>query len=158
VDWVFAYGSLSGDPLARAAVLRGGRVGWGVAMDNAVAIPGYKVWEDASTGRRPDVRVAFVDLELDGGDAEVEGALVPAPDLPQLDRRERQYRRVDVSARVHPAPADATVWAYVGRPEARARARRPPVVVPRAYLALLPAAAPAPPFPVVDLVRVDLPG
>ncbi len=40
--------------------------------------------------------------------------------LEVLDSRERNYRRADVTVHVS-APADGTVWTYVGSPEAKAR-------------------------------------
>jgi dephospho-CoA kinase len=162
VEWVFGYGSLASvehSGHSRRAVLHGGRLSWGVAMDNAVAIPGYKVWEDAATGERPDVRVAFLALELvaDRSGGDVPGVLVPARDLAALDARERNYERVDVTERVEPSPSPAgRVWAYVGHAAARERVHRGPVVVARSYLALVPASAPSPSMPVADLVRVDL--
>ncbi|MCW2986006.1 MAG: gamma-glutamylcyclotransferase, partial [Conexibacter sp.] len=102
---VFGYGSLVGLPGVRAATLRGHRRVWGVAMDNAVAVPGYKVYE-APDGARPPVAVAFLDLVEDAS-RDVEGALVAvdAAGLAALDERERQYRRIDVSGAVDGADA-----------------------------------------------------
>jgi hypothetical protein len=93
-----------------------------------------------------------------------------------LDTRERQYERVDVTANVDPAP-DGPVWAYVGRAPGRARvaagrAGTAVVAIQRAYVELVEAAfaahgddalaryrasTEAPPFPVLDLTRIDLP-
>ena len=118
--WVFGYASLVALPGARPATLRGHRRVWGVAMDNAVAVPGYKVYESPD-GARPACAVAFLDLEPADG-CDVEGALIAAGDeaLAAFDARERQYRRVDVTAGVEPLPApDATVFTYVGRPPGR---------------------------------------
>ena len=51
--WVFGYGSLASLPGAQPAVLEGHERSWGVAMDNTVELPGYKVYEDADgTGPR----------------------------------------------------------------------------------------------------------
>jgi gamma-glutamylcyclotransferase (GGCT)/AIG2-like uncharacterized protein YtfP len=174
---VFAYGSLVAAG-AVAGTLLGGRRVWGVAMDNRVAVPGYKVYESGD-GHRPPVDVAFLDLvPADAGHA-VHGALLPVDTvaLAGLDRRERQYRRVDVTARMA-GHVPGRVWAYLGRPEARHRVQRGHaghrrVVIQRAYLDCVHAAfaalgrcgleryratTEAPPFPVVDLARVDLPG
>jgi hypothetical protein len=173
---VFGYASLVALPGARAATLRGHRRVWGVAMDNAVAVPGYKVYE-SPTGARPACAVAFLDLEPAAG-ADVDGALVAVDDagLAALDARERQYRRVAVA--VDPAPpGDGPVWAYVGREPGRGRvaagrAGAAPTVIQRAYaelverafaargedaLARYRASTESPPFPVVELARVDLP-
>ena len=152
---LFAYGSLVGERGGEPFVLRGFARRWGVAMDNRVAIPGYKVYEDPETGARPAVDVTFLDLVRDPA-ASVAGALIDAPDLATLDRRERQYERTEV------APGLA---AYTGRPEARARAARGraagTAVIQRAYhdavRAVLGDALPPPDLPLRDLRRVDLP-
>ena len=110
---------------------------WGVAMDNAVDLPGYKAFVDERTGERPAVLVAFLDLVPDAATA-VEGLALPvAPAaLAALDRRERNYARADVTALVD-APVAGPVHAYVGLPAARercARGRREQrAVVSRAY-------------------------
>jgi hypothetical protein len=151
------------------------RRGWGVAMDNTVDLPGYKCYVDPRTGRRPDVLVAFLNISPSVGDR-VNGTLleVSAGDLDELDRRERNYDRVDVSAALVPT-VTGTVWAYVGKPEACERfasgLRAGRVVVGEDYHAAVrhafAAAAPgglaefdeltvAAPCPIVALRRVDL--
>ncbi|WP_187368999.1 gamma-glutamylcyclotransferase family protein [Baekduia soli] len=173
--WVFGYASLV-TPRARPAHLQGHRRVWGVAMDNRIALAGYKVYE-APDGTRPAVDVAFLDLAPDPGTV-IRGALLAVgdADLAALDGRERQYRRVEVTAAIDPAPG-GPVWTYVGRPEsrervARGRAGAGAVVVQRAYAELVDhaftalgprelagyrATTEAPPFPVLELARVDLP-
>jgi hypothetical protein len=173
---VFGYGSLVA-PTPRPALLRGHRRVWGVAMDNRVAIPGYKVYERAD-GSRPPVDVAFLDLApADGAATAVNGALLPVDDdtLAALDDRERQYRRIDVTGAVDPAP-EGVVWAFVGRREGRRRVargrRHGTAVIQRAYVRLVErcfarlgpgelerfrATTEPAPFPVQDLARVDLP-
>src|SRR4051794_12091362 len=115
-DHVFAYGSLAGDLAAGAppAVLRRHRRVWGVAMDNARTIPGYKLYRSRD-GSRPDVCVAFLDVDPAAG-GRVDGVLraVRPGDLEALDRRERQYDRVDVTDAVEDPPP-GRVFAYVGR-------------------------------------------
>lgn len=174
---MFGYASLVASA-RRLVTLRGHRRVWGVAMDNRVAVPGYKVYERPD-GTRPVVAVAFLDLAAHPG-TDVAGTLlaVGADELAALDARERQYRRIDVRAAIDPAPG-GPVWAYVGREEGRARVREGrragcgrPVVIQRSYLEVverafeaLGAAAVAgyrattepPPFPVEALARVDLP-
>jgi hypothetical protein len=173
---IFGYASLVAAPTVARAVLRDHRRVWGVAMDNAVEVPGYKVYA-LPDGTRPALAVAFLDLaETDG--AEVDGALlaVDATGLAALDARERQYERIDVTALIDPAP-DGTVWTYVGRAPGRARvaagrAGTAPVVIQRSYVKLVETAFTAfgddalaryrastepPPFPVLDLTRIDLP-
>jgi gamma-glutamylcyclotransferase (GGCT)/AIG2-like uncharacterized protein YtfP len=178
VGHVFAYGSLV-TVAARSAVLRGHRRVWGVAMDNRVAVPGYKVYEEPD-GTRPAAAIAFLDLEPDRGSA-VNGGLLPVDeeDLAALDARERQYRRVEVTGDIDPPPAAAEgqVWTYVGRDEGRRRVadgRRGTgeVLVQRAYVDLVEAAfaqlgddalrdyrasTEPPPFTVAELARIDLP-
>ena len=158
VQHVFAYGSLAARPDARPARLDGFRRTWGVAMDNRIDLAGYKFYVDPATGERPAVAVAFLDLEEAPGES-VAGSLVPvsADDLPGLDARERNYERHDVSNRF--GDGAGRVWAYLGRPDSRARLRRAlaceRAVVQRAYLELC-GVTEEPPCPVRDLVRVNL--
>jgi len=176
-DLIFGYGSLAADVVARGvpARLAGWSLTWGVAMDNAVDLPGYKCWL-APDGSRPDVCVAFLDVAPDAR-GEVAGLCVRvAPvELPALDARERNYERVAVS--VDGTGAAATAWAYAGRADSRARfaaaARDGRGVIARPYLdavrtglaAALGDAASArvdeatrrSGLPVAELRRVDLP-
>jgi dephospho-CoA kinase len=177
LGYVFGYASLAAGG-TRVVALRGHRRVWGVAMDNRLAVPGYKIYE-APDGSRPAVDVAFLDLAPDASCA-VEGSLlaVDAVELAALDERERQYRRVDVTAAIDPAvDGGGSVWAYVGRAEGRARASggragAREVVIQRAYVDLVEAAfrtlgpghlaryrasTEPPPFPVQELARVNLP-
>jgi gamma-glutamylcyclotransferase (GGCT)/AIG2-like uncharacterized protein YtfP len=155
---VFAYGSLAvgGTP----ACLEGFRVVWGVAMDNSVEIPGYKVYVDPRDGSRPQVFVAFVDLQADP-DATVDGVVldVTAGELAELDERERNYERQDVADRLG---LDGPVWVYMGLPKSRERLRRAlaagTAVIQRDYFDAVSATTTIePPCPVVDVVRVDIP-
>jgi hypothetical protein len=132
---VFGYGSLTARPgpiptrelkeQGFVADLAGVRRVWGVAMDNRRDLPGYKYYTDAD-GRRPDVFVAYLDLVDAPEDpaAKVNGVCLPVDDatLEQLDLRERNYERTDVSDRVASgAPGGARVWAYIGMAAARDR-------------------------------------
>lgn len=155
-DYVFGYGSLVGErPDARPAELRGHRRVWGVAMDNAVTIPGYKLYR-APDGSRPDVCVAFLDIEPAAG-ASVGGVCFRA-DLRRLDRREFNYAREDITDAIADPPG--RVWAYVGRPESRERLRRARADG-RAVIAAAYARAVAdllePDLPVLELRRVPVP-
>lgn len=143
---MFGYGSLvarrDGEPDAgpgrrdgdrdagpgRLAHLSGYRRAWSVAMDNGVEIPGYKCYVDPVTGRRPDVFVAFLNITPSPGSL-VNGTLseVSTGELADLDRRERNYARIDVTEDVTDGGGGAiggTVWCYVGTPEARERFAR----------------------------------
>ena len=125
MEFVFGYGSLAADLAGgHPAQLRGWRRHWGVAMDNRVDLPGYKHYRLRSDGSRPAVCVAFLDVVADEG-ARTTGRCVAVArgELPAIDRRERNYDRVDVTAAVEGAPA-GTVWAYVGNDEGRDRLRR----------------------------------
>ena len=110
---VFGYASLTALG-GRPAVLPGWRRVWGVAMDNRVAIPGYKRYRDPRTGEPPAVHVAFLDIVEDPASS-VAGVLLEAPDLSLLDARERNYVRREVLTDAGPA------WAYVGSEEGRRR-------------------------------------
>jgi gamma-glutamylcyclotransferase (GGCT)/AIG2-like uncharacterized protein YtfP len=124
-QFVFGYGSLtarSGPVPTRelkehgfVADLVGLSRSWGVAMDNRRDLPGYKYYRDAR-GARPEVFVAYLDLVAAPADpaARVNGVCLPVDEatLKQLDRRERNYARIDVSDRI--AAGGARVWAYVG--------------------------------------------
>lgn len=120
-EYVFGYGSLAATPDGGYVTeLRGHRRRWGVAMDNRRDLPGYKWYRSAATGERPAVYVAFLDVVPTAVDA-VNGVCRPLLDgeLAQLDDRERNYDRVEVTDRV--AEARGRVWAYVGSSAGRAR-------------------------------------
>jgi dephospho-CoA kinase len=96
-------------------------------MDNRRDLPGYKYYTDA-TGRRPEVFVAYLDLvgAPDDPATAVNGLCLPVDGatLAVLDRRERNYERVDVSDRLAPGAPGADgirVWAYLGSAAARER-------------------------------------
>jgi dephospho-CoA kinase len=146
-------------------------------MDNCVDLPGYKCYLDAA-GRRPAVSVCFLDLEADpAARTPVNGLCLPvdAAELAALDRRERNYERIDVSERVE-GLRGARVWTYRGSPPGRARfdaaVRAGTAVIHAGYLravrsgfralgegeweACAPSVAPGA-LPVVELVRHELP-
>jgi hypothetical protein len=143
-------------------------------MDNSRDLPGYKYFVDAGTGERPDVYVAFLDLADDPGSA-VNGVAFPVAGdaLAALDRRERNYERRDVTEHVDAdPPIGGRVWAYFGSAAAHERFARGNAVISRAYLDLVRAgfdrlgpgelsrfdtSTEAPPVPVRDLRRIDIP-
>jgi hypothetical protein len=100
---------------------------WGVAMDNRRDLPGYKYYT-AADGGRPAVFVAFLDIRpSDDRQATVNGLCVPVDDaaLEALDGRERNYERIDVSARISTAAAVGfRVWTYIGSALGRDRLRQ----------------------------------
>jgi hypothetical protein len=175
-QFVFGYGSLVAEHArGHVAILREHRRGWGVAMDNSRDLPGYKSYRLRSDASRPLLFVAFLDIEPDP-DAAVTGLCMPVDEreLRELDRRERNYRRIDVTRRIE--GARGRVWAYGGSEAGRARLRegraRGRAAVSRDYLdgvlagiaAIAPdevAAVARSPGPagmvVLDLDRVEIP-
>ena len=176
-DHVFGYASLVSDGApGHVARMRDVRRGWGVATDNTLGIPGYKMYLRRTDGSRPAVFVAFLDLIAAPGDS-VNGVLRPvsADELELLDARERNYDRTDVTAAIDSAPG--RVWAYLGSTAGRERLRRARqeglAVVSRdyerkvhegfralgqsEYEAFL-ASSELDGLPIWDLERVDLPG
>lgn len=117
--YVFGYGSLvtpGGERIAglTGTVLRGYRRTWNVAMDNTRAIPGYKRYLDPATGTPPPWFVVFLNIVPDAGRS-VNGAVFPVSgeELAELDRRERNYDRIEVSSSLAQA-VGGTVWTYTG--------------------------------------------
>ncbi|MDP9135089.1 MAG: gamma-glutamylcyclotransferase [Actinomycetota bacterium] len=177
-DFVFGYGSLAHDLLAEVTLgrLHGYRRRFGVAADNSKAIPGYKRYRLPADGSFPAVFVAYLDI-VEQPDTAINGVLAPvdAGSLADLDRRERNYDRIDVTAAIDPPPS-GRVWAYAGSPDGRARlaAGRATgaAVVQRGYLEHVRAgfrrlgdaeydhflaSSDLDGLPLLDLERVDLP-
>lgn len=177
-DYVFGYGSLARDLLADVVVarLRGYRRAFGVAADNSEEIAGYKRYRLSGDGAYPDVFVAFLDIFEDEA-ASIGGVLaaVDPGSLADLDRRERNYDRIDVTAAID-SPPDGRVWAYRGSPDGRDRlaagVAAGTAVVQRSYLAHVEdgfrrlgddahadfvATSDLDGLPLLDLERVDIP-
>jgi Gamma-glutamyl cyclotransferase, AIG2-like len=177
-DYVFGYGSLVRDLLAEVAPARlsGYRRGFGVAADNAEEIAGYKRYRLPADGSFPAVHVAFLDIFEDPATT-VNGVLAPVDPgaLADLDRRERNYDRIDVSAAIESPPA-GRVWAYRGSRDGRARldagVAAGTAVIQRGYLdrvnarfrdlgpaehAHFLASSDLDGLPLLDLERVDVP-
>jgi hypothetical protein len=156
---VFGYGSLiaGGHPRAR---LTGWSRTWHVCTDNTANGP--VVYQNPADGSRPPIQVLFLTIEPGAG--AVEGVLLTCADedLPALDAREGNYRRVTVEV-----DGFGPAWTYVAKPESAERARRGieagSARIRRQYLDTVLAAyashdgIPAPwplPAPVVDLDRI----
>ncbi|HWO84727.1 MAG TPA: gamma-glutamylcyclotransferase family protein [Solirubrobacterales bacterium] len=134
VAYVFGYGSLvaMGGELtlggrAWAPVpgrLRGYRRYWGAAMNNWEAGPKQKHFLDPDSGEQPRIRVAYLDIEEESGRT-VNGLAVPVDRgrLAEIDGREMNYLRIDVSDAFEPA-LPQSVFAYRATEEARERCRR----------------------------------
>jgi cation transport regulator ChaC len=131
--FVFGYGSLLRHPDGVPCRLLGHRRAWNVAMDNRRTIPGYKYYVDPDTGERPPVHVTFLNL-YPAAEGRVNGIAFPvtAELLDQLDRRERNYRRIDVT-RLLDVDLGATVWTYLGSEAARERFEAGAAVVSQDY-------------------------
>ena len=169
LSFVFGYGSLLERGKGTPCRLGGHRRRWGVAMDNRRTIAGYKYFLEPGGGR-PDVFVSFLDAVPEPG-ASCIGLAFPVGTaaLGELDARERNYRRVDVTALVD-ADLGGRVWAYLGLEEARERyeagVRAGTAVVSRAYAEGVRAGFAAfgldfdtePEVPVRDLELVWIPG
>lgn len=128
------------------AILSGWERAWNVASD--------KVSHPERTLLSPDgsefdgVTVAL-GIEQRGGGSECDGAVIPVTDadLPDFDRRERSYDRVDVTSSVTWAgkPSDCVVYAYVPRADVRKRVQDAvddgrPVCIRKGYLDVVHAA------------------
>lgn len=140
IAYVFGYASLVAleDAEALPGRLRGYRRCWGVAMNNWEGGDGAKHWLDRESGERPRIRVAYLDLyEQEGSSANGLALPVDADRLAELDAREINYQRIDVtgvfesttaaegSAGAGAATGRATrVFTYTGLPAARERCRR----------------------------------
>jgi hypothetical protein len=181
--YVFGYASLVAfsDPVAVDGVertpvagrLRGWRRRWAVAMDNWDAANDHKHFVVPASGERPRLRVAYPDIEPASGES-VNGLALPADEerLAQLDAREVNYERVEVTDAFEPALA-GPVFAFRGSAAARERCRAGiaagDICIGSGYLEAVRAAFAAlgdgelaeferttgpPPFPVRELVRV----
>ncbi|HSR94974.1 MAG TPA: gamma-glutamylcyclotransferase family protein [Solirubrobacterales bacterium] len=123
---VFGYASLVAIKDAEAAPgrLHGYRRFWGAAMNNWEDGDTVKHWLDRETGERPRIRVAYLDIEPNEGST-VNGVAIPvdAERMAQLDAREINYRRVDITTDFE-GSARGRVFAYMGLDAARKRCRQ----------------------------------
>lgn len=133
--YIFGYGSLvnqealqqylgrkCGVSEARLCQLRGFRRCWNVAMDNQVDLPEYKYYTDPETGDRPGLFVAFLNIRPSESSM-ITGILfqVNEKELRQLDLRERNYQRIEVTDQIKIPVTDGKVWAYRGTTAAEER-------------------------------------
>jgi len=130
---VFGYGSLLRHQGGVPCHVLGHRRTWNVAMDNRRTIPGYKYYVDPETGERPPVHVTFLNL-YPAAEGRVNGIAFPvtAKALDQLDRRERNYDRIDVTPLLD-MDLGGTVWTYLGSNAARERFAAGTAVVSQEY-------------------------
>ncbi|GAA3336246.1 hypothetical protein GCM10020358_07650 [Amorphoplanes nipponensis] len=131
---IFAYGSLVHPETAKAlcsssvdqepnifrAELHDYRRAWSVATDNMVHEQEVAYF-DPRTGDRPELQVLFLNAESHTG-ASIDGVILPIglERIRELDERERNYLRVDVTGMVDVARVAREcqvdkIWLYVGR-------------------------------------------
>lgn len=133
-NFVFAYGSLVDVDAVSAYLnrpvptdewwpcqLRDFRRCWNVAMDNSVDLPNYKYYIDPASGKRQSHYITFLNIYPAPGQA-INGIVirVSRQELLEIDSRERNYSRQDVS-RFASLQASDQVWAYRGTSTAEAR-------------------------------------
>jgi cation transport regulator ChaC len=133
IDYVFGYGSLVEftEPLvtegrvfpAVPGRLRGFWRFWGAAMNNWEATEAEKHFVDPESGLKPRIKVAYLDIEEREGSS-VNGLAIPvdAARLAELDLREVNYSRIEVSSAFVPAISHR-IFTYVGTDAARDRSR-----------------------------------
>jgi hypothetical protein len=143
-------------------------------MDNRDTIPGYKYYLD-ETGARPDIFVAFLDVQPDRTGS-VNGCCTPVTpeDLRRLDQRERNYARIEVTHAI--GDFLGRTWTYVGSHSGRRRLslgrETSRAVISREYFdqveagfralgsddyAAFRSSSDLDGLPIRDLVRIDLP-
>lgn len=154
IDYVFGYGSLVElvEPLVEdgrvfppvPGRLHGFRRFWGAAMNNWEATDAEKHFVDPDSGLKPRVKVAYLDIEQEAGST-INGLAIPvdAARLAELDLREVNYARVEVSTAFTPTIAHR-VFVYRGTDAARVRGSRStpdePIHVSRQYVSRIKSA------------------
>jgi cation transport regulator ChaC len=133
IDYVFGYGSLVElkEPLVTEGrvfpAVPGRLYGfwrfWGAAMNNWEATDAEKHFVDPESGLKPRIKVAYLDI-ADREGSTVNGLAIPvdATRLAELDRREVNYSRIEVSSAFVPTISDR-IFAYMGTDAARDRSR-----------------------------------
>ncbi|MDJ0536965.1 MAG: gamma-glutamylcyclotransferase family protein [Xenococcaceae cyanobacterium MO_207.B15] len=94
---------------------------WNIAMDNRMDLPDYKYYIDAKTGNRPEGFVTFLNIRPYKTKT-ITGILfrVSHEELDNLDRRERNYQRIDVTHQIN-TPIRGKAWVYQGLDQAEQR-------------------------------------
>ncbi|MCU7851511.1 MAG: gamma-glutamylcyclotransferase [Candidatus Thiodiazotropha sp. (ex Monitilora ramsayi)] len=134
-NYVFGYGSLMDDWLkdedCLIANLEGYERNWQATMDNDVEIPGYKTYEPKNGEEKPKT-VSFLNIgNSKQKDSVVTGVVkkYTLKMLADLDRRERNYLRVDITDKIifleknksmHPQ-RPYTIWTYIASAAAQKR-------------------------------------
>lgn len=94
---------------------------WNVAMDNRIDLPNYKYYIHRETGNRIDGFVTFLNISPYQNKT-ITGILFRVGDreLNNLDRRERNYQRIDVTNMID-IPIQGKAWTYIGLEQAKKR-------------------------------------
>ena len=94
---------------------------WNIAMDNRIDLPNYKYYIEQKTGNRPEGFVTFLNIRPVQGKTII-GILFRVSDreLRNLDQRERNYQRIDVTKAID-IPIQEKAWVYIGLDEAEKR-------------------------------------
>ncbi|WP_019504636.1 gamma-glutamylcyclotransferase family protein [Pleurocapsa sp. PCC 7319] len=94
---------------------------WNIAMDNRLDLPNYKYYIEEQTGNRFNGFVTFLNIRFDQ-DKTIIGILfrVSEPELENLDQRERNYQRIDITHLINRA-IQGKAWVYLGLEQAKNR-------------------------------------
>lgn len=94
---------------------------WNIAMDNRLDLPNYKYYIEEKTGNRFNGFVTFLNIRFDQ-DKTIIGVLfrVSEPELENLDQRERNYQRIDITQQIN-RTIQGKAWVYQGLESARIR-------------------------------------
>ncbi len=134
-NFVFGYGSLvnvenleqhlrrkltSGSDLMICG-LKNFRRCWNIAMNNSLDLPNYKYYCDRQTGKRLDGFVTFLNIRPVQSQTII-GILfgVSEQELENLDRRERNYHRINVTSKID-IKIQGKAWVYIGLEQAEQR-------------------------------------
>ncbi|MCU7807522.1 MAG: gamma-glutamylcyclotransferase [Candidatus Thiodiazotropha sp. (ex Semelilucina semeliformis)] len=134
-NYVFGYGSLMDEWLkdedCLIANLEGYERNWQATMDNETEIPGYKIYEPINGEEKPK-NVSFLNI----GNSKKKNSVVTGvvkkytlKMLADLDRRERNYLRVDITDQIiflelgksTPPQRPYTIWTYIASAAAQKR-------------------------------------
>ena len=97
---------------------------WNIAMDNRLDLPDYKYYINKKTRIRPQGFITFLNIRSHRNTT-IDGILFSVSDreLKQLDRRERNYQRIDVTDKID-LKVQGNVWVYIGLKEAEERYKK----------------------------------
>ncbi|MCB2180611.1 MAG: gamma-glutamylcyclotransferase [Desulfobulbaceae bacterium] len=102
--------------------LVGFRRAWNIAMDNSHDIPGYKWFRDTDSQKRPDLRVAFLNIYESRKNDFINGVLfrVTKNELARMQKRERNYDLLEISDRLN-ISVSGKAYVFIGKKEAEKR-------------------------------------